>query len=635
MSLSIANAVQARCTMLREFTYPVVWRPERHYVAGTQVELRSHCLRAFHSWQLRRAEADGADLVFRWKSHPTVSDLWTNSERVLVRAKLPYGVRQGQAVTFRLTFRPPLWAGVHQQLAVWTSDPPSAMPWDAGKPQPPARREGETSCELSVIAGPVERLSVYCRPCPGPDGKVRACFVPEDRFGNPGRFESPVVVEVEWNGRKWMLPVQELTVLSLDAPRQAVERAIVSVPMASLGLSENVANGVRRGAALAVAGNPVWREGEDGLRPAFGDIHWHTDISGDGQRPLGTALEAARDALNMDFAAPGDHSTSGEAWSATVTALEAAHRPGEFATLFGWESSTKTGHENYYFTQPDHPLVCGGTAGVKGGLLVELPDVLKERRDFIAIPHHTNAVSESRRVEDDTPFWHPYAWSEPQEFRRLVEIFQTRGNQERNEYDDAWRGWHQNNGASAQDALAAGHRLGFVGGTDNHCGWPGRAFADCEGAGLHPAKSVILTGVWTTALDRQPLFDSLYARRTWAVWDTRALVWFEVNGTAAGGELTVESGTDLAARLRLSAESPLQRIEIVGNGAVVWAGASVELDIDLVIPLGNVAGPVCFYLRALERSGGLIYASPVFVTIAEDGTCNGPISNSIPGSTMR
>jgi len=49
----------------------------------------------------------------------------------------------------------------------------------------------------------VERFSVISRPMPNPQGKVRTCLVPEDRFGNPGRFMNPVTVALEWEGRRW------------------------------------------------------------------------------------------------------------------------------------------------------------------------------------------------------------------------------------------------------------------------------------------------------------------------------------------------------------------------------------------------------------------------------------------------
>jgi hypothetical protein len=193
---------------------------------------------------------------------------------------------------------------------------------------------------------------------------------------------------------------------------------------------------------------------------------------------------------------------------------------------------------------------------------------------------------------------------------------QTRGNQERNDYQDVWRGWHQHQQASAQDALALGYRLGFTGGTDNHCGWPGRAYAECEQSGVHEPKSVILTGLWTEERAREPVFHALQERRCWAVWDTRALVDFRVQDVPAGGELSVAAGTELTADLRLSAEDALRVIEIVRDGEVVWSGQSESPDVELSVPLGAATATTYVYLRALEHKGGIIYVSPVFVTVA-------------------
>jgi hypothetical protein len=201
---------------------------------------------------------------------------------------------------------------------------------------------------------------------------------------------------------------------------------------------------------------------------------------------------------------------------------------------------------------------------------------------------------------------------------KLVEILcykAEKGYQEADVRDDPWRGWHQNNHASVQDALRMGYKVGFTGGTDNHCGYPGRAYAECECPGAHPINSVILTGVWTDRLERQNIFDSLAARRTWAVWDCRAIVHFTVNGVLGGGELSVRPGEPLTARIRLSADDALQLIEIVSDGRAVWSGSCDELDMDVQIPLGKAGKDTHFYLRALQRNGGIIYASPVFVSM--------------------
>ena len=614
MSIAIKHDPGAYCTRVRQFTYRLEWRPERHYPAGAQIELRTERLRAFVHWRFTDFRMEAGDITYRWKVEPSVSERLSNPGRVLVRAQLPYGARKGKPVEIQITAIPAYWAGISNVLSVWTIDIPNNFSPEA--PAPAAEREIGSDCELAAVAAAVERISVYSRPFQGKDGSVRTVLVPEDRFGNPSRFAQPVSCELTWKGTTQKLAIRETTSLQLEGPDRT-ERATLAIPMASLAPNENISNGRRDGDRLLVTGNPVWADGPDGLLAGFGEFHWHTDFSGDGQRPIAEALRSADEYLNMDYAAPGDHNTRGDDWRETVLALEAADRPDEFATFFGWENGTDRGHENYYFTTPDHPLVCDGSAGIIKGrpdALAQRLRAIHETDDFIAIPHHTNAVAETRKLEDDSPFWHPYPWDQPQAYLRLVEIMQCRGNQEREVYDDAWRGWHQNNGASVQQALALGYRIGFVGGTDNHCGWPGRAFAESEGE-HHPEKSVILTGVWTPRIERQSIYDSLKARHTFAVWDTRALVWFTINGVAAGDQLCVAPGTQLTGRIRLSAEDALQTVELVSEGEIIWRSGYDELDIDVDVPLGEATASTHVYLRALQRDGGIIYASPIFVEV--------------------
>ena len=620
MALKIRNDVQAHCTLMRQFTYELEWLPEKHYIAGTQIELRGGCYRSFSDWRYVRMEMEKADISFRWRIDPGMYEinLMARGRRLIFRAKLPYGVRKGEPCKIHLTAIPTVFAGINERLSLWTigvAYHPSGQPIE--EQDLVANKEEGSECELTVVAGPVERFSVYSRPMPDTSGRVRTCLIPEDRFGNPAAFEHPIEVLLEWEGATWTQEVQAATILTLDGPRDT-GRLKVAIPMSALAATENIANGIRQGQDLVVIGNPVWPSPINGLRAAFGEFHWHTDVSSDGQRSLDEALRCARDYLNMDFAAPGDHNPQGEKWEQSVEALERFDEPDDFATFYGWEGGSSVGHENYYFTDPEHPLACGGKAGFTGGRPDEIADQLKQYHDFIAIPHHTNTVCENRREQDDTPYWHPYPWGEPAEYLRLIEIMQGRGNQERNVYTDVWRGWEQNNQASAQDALALGHKLGFTGGTDNHWGWPGRGYFPTRVGGvgdIHSPKSVILTGVWTPSVERQNIYDALWERHTWAVWDTRALVWFTVNDTLMGGELEVQKGAPLTAHIRLSAEDALQSVEIVSDGASVWISLFSELDIDVDVPLGRAEHSTYFYLRALQRDGGIIYASPIFVSV--------------------
>jgi len=562
-------------------------------------------------------EMEKADIVFRRRLIPDLSELFiTNREHVIFRAKLTHGIKKGQTCKIYLIVIPPIWAGINETLSFWIKDLSYSPRPDKILTTP--QKEAGLDCELVVRAGPVERFSIYSRPMPDPDGKVRTCLVPEDRFGNPSEFENPVKIRLEWEDKTWTQDIRKSTIIYLPVPKNTA-RLKAAISMNSLSSLENIANGLREKEELIVIGNPVWVAPVKGFRAAFGEIHWHTEISVDGQRHIDEALCCARDYLNMDFAAPGDHNPSGEKWQQTVISLDRFNKPDDFVTFYGWENGSKHGHENYYFIDSEHPLVCGGKAGFKGGQPNEIVDQLKQYKDFIAIPHHTNAVAGLGKTEDDRP-WYSYRWSEPVEYIRLIEIMQLRGNQERNDYQDAWRGWHQNNFASAQDALARGYKIGFVGGTDNHCGWPGRAFAKSEirrwGADYNP-KSVILTGLWAKRVERQSVYDALHARHTWAVWDTRAIVFFTINNVLMGGELEARKGEELIAHIRLSAEDALQSVEIVSERTTVWISSFSEPDIEIDIALGEADKSTHFYLRALQRNGGIIYASPVFISITK------------------
>ena len=89
-----------------------------------------------------------------------------------------------------------------------------------------------------------------------------------------------------------------------------------------------------------------------------------------------------------------------------------------------------------------------------------------------------------------------------------------------------------------------------------------------------------------------------------------------MNGTQAGSEIAIPRGTELTAHLRLSAEDALQTVEIVSEGRIVWQQSFAEPDVEIDISLGTAEQSTHFYLRALQRNGGIIYASPVFVVVS-------------------
>ncbi len=85
----------------------------------------------------------------------------------------------------------------------------------------------------------------------------------------------------------------------------------------------------------------------------------------------------------------------------------------------------------------------------------------------------------------------------------------------------------------------------------------------------------------------------------------------------------MKAGEPLKARIKLSAEAPLQSVEIVSEGESVWIDSFTEMDIDVEVPLGQAQTSAYFYLRALQRDGTIIYASPVFVAVSDSRRTDG------------
>ena len=94
----------------------------------------------------------------------------------------------------------------------------------------------------------------------------------------------------------------------------------------------------------------------------------------------------------------------------------------------------------------------------------------------VVVPHHINVTSEGGWQNWQVQDWQRHNPT----YQSVLEIAQNRGAFETDVPGGATV--IGGGGASAQDALALGHRIGFVGGTDSHHAQPGRN--TCSMAGV-------------------------------------------------------------------------------------------------------------------------------------------------------
>ena len=463
----------------------------------------------------------------------------------------------------------------------------------------------ETDRDMKPVTDPV-----FFDPVPGEPARVEACLKPDGRVtvswldacGNP---TSPADNAVS------LLSGDNATAAKkppLQAPRDADRVEIRDAE------GRTATSNAR---PLALDGTPIW----------FGEFHWHTEFSGDGQRDLTAAMASARDELSLDFAGPGDHmSPTGEYHhdfrpDGQARQCLAFEEPGRFAVIAGAELSYRYGHANVYADSFD--LFCQMTGRFRETLLPQwkgrgyphaaLTSVCPAGRAMY-IPHHVNTTSGSVVMDDGLPYWCAMDYPIPpnNDALRLIEVCQIRGAYESEALDPTWGVVAGGYGGSVQTALTRGYRVGFVAGSDNHCGWPTRNLD----------RTVSMTAVQSARLDQKSIFDALYRRRCYATSGVRIVADATLEGQPVGSEIRLASGEPRRFKIMIKGTAPLKAVQIVHHGIVL---ADLPVDgqsTDFVGEWsderpGRPLKDAWYYVRARQADGHRVWLSPWFIDLAE------------------
>jgi hypothetical protein len=353
------------------------------------------------------------------------------------------------------------------------------------------------------------------------------------------------------------------------------------------------------------------------LRPYFGDLHNHCDISY-GRGSLDEAYANAR--LQLDFASVTGHAHwpdmppregrlaylvdyhqrgfdhLASIWDEVQEKTAAVHEDGRFVSFlsFEWHSMRHGDYCIYY----DGPR----------GAILRAPDMAAMRAAIDAvrarggrammIPHHICYVPGYRGVH-----WPDF----DSRYSPVVEIVSMHGCAESG---DAPRPYLHSMGprdarGSMRAGLAAGHRFGVIGSTDHHAAHPGS----------HDHGRL---GVWANELSRDGIWRALDARRTWALTGDRIELAFSLNGAPMGAELpsTAERAIDVAVR----AGGAIDYVEVVKNGVGVArrdglgtpAGSAADFHGKVALSLGwgEPGEPTEWRVKLAVENGRLLAFEP-------------------------
>ena len=471
--------------------------------------------------------------------------------------------------------------------------------------------------ELQFAAGPVDHLEAVLKP----NGQILVERF--DIYGNPTRPDASDDLQVWLGSASSRCPA---TPGRTSTAVVAIDRRAANVRPGTRGYVLDAVGRSATSNALPVTldETPIY----------FGEFHWHTDFSGDGERTLQAALTSARDELALDFAGPADHLAPDGTYvhRLPVEQAEICRRfdnPGRFCTIPGAELSGRYGHANLYAADFDtflqiikrfpYELLPAWREMLNDYPLEILSALCPEGRAMI-VPHHTNMdswVDTGIVHSDGRPFWCALHWPPPsplmQQGTRLVEIVQNRGAFEAETPDPEWRGHWGGFGGSAQTALMRGHRLGFVGGSDNHTGWPTRLAGKVGYGGL--------TAIQAPRLDSGSLFDALYSRRCYATSGARIVADATLNGYPIGSELRLAPGAPRIFQIVIHGTAPLAAVQIISMGSIL-ADFPIEDDMpDFDVTWmddrpGRPLRDVVYYVRARQVDGHCAWLSPFWVDLA-------------------
>lgn len=314
--------------------------------------------------------------------------------------------------------------------------------------------------------------------------------------------------------------------------------------------------------------------GNDRLTWYWGDLHNHCAISY-GHGSLARALAVARQQL--DFCAitghafwpdlpadPDDPSDTQRyaalrayhhegfaklraGWDLVQAQVVEAYEPGRFATFLSYEWHSNADGDHHILYRGDHgPLLGGERIGdVKAALRQaaergEVPPAL-------VIPHHIGYPAGYRGIN-----WETYT----AEMSPFVEIFSIHGCSESDEapYPLLRRMGPRDGRSTGSWGLRQGHRVGLVGSTDHHAGYPGS-----HGYGRLAAAA--------GALNREALWEAFLERRVYAATGDRIGLDFQLNGAWMGAEVLASGHREIS--VDVQARGPLAYVELLRNERVL------------------------------------------------------------------
>ena len=338
----------------------------------------------------------------------------------------------------------------------------------------------------------------------------------------------------------------------------------------------------------------------------WGNLHDHTNYSrcwSDGSNgDLDEKYRYGLDVEGYDFIALTDHGydLNESRWSRSRRAARFYNDPQRLVALpaFEWTFSAPdrplgSGHRNLIFESDKDAAKWVNEKGLVYSFQVsetnridKVWDLLNQKNcNAITIPHHP--------ADKD----HPVCWQQiNQDYQMVVEIFQDRRSAEYRNCPDHTYNPTKLDGSYVQDALAIGHKLGFVSGGD------------------HNAMGVGVTALFVKEVSQAGIIEALRSRRCYGTSGDKIVIDFRIKDAFMGQELTVKEKPTIKAHIIGTA--PLTSVVVFKNNNIVWEKNTDQLkgmsDFEFQFTDEKFESNCYYYVRAIQSDGQIVWASPIW-----------------------
>lgn len=333
----------------------------------------------------------------------------------------------------------------------------------------------------------------------------------------------------------------------------------------------------------------------------FGDIHQHTAAS-DGTGTAEEAICRARFRYRDDVVAISEHEsfvgkrTAPGDWAELTRITDEYYHPGTFVTLYAFEWTGKMhpgpGHKVVYLPPGGGPVLSreDPQTSTAKGLIAE-----SRRQGAFVVPHHVGWTGAN--MEDHDPGVQ-VCW----------EVVSCHGVYERMGKGPIGTRGDDKQGQFIGDALDAGLRFGFVGGSDGHgLNWH---HGVCRVKDSHRAG---LTGFLSKEASRESVLGALKRRRCYATSGAKIGLYFEVDGRPMGEELII--GTPVPFRVVVAGTAPIKQLALVTNNdeEILLESNGVEIDVSGTLPPPPTGGWCYYYVRVIQEDNEMAWSSPIWM----------------------